>query len=218
MKHVRLRMTADGREGELHPMYGVMANAEFVEYAAALNWNVTGDELTILHFVEGDVAAFEAAIREIEFVREYELKPAGEGKFYAYLHDELTDAVLDLWAVADRRGVVTVPPIEWHPDGTVTVSVFGPGDEIQAAIDAVPAPVTVTVEEISGMQAMSGTVTSALTDRQREAVETAIEVGYYDVPRTGSQDDVADRLDCSPSTAAEHLRKAESTVLQSLFG
>lgn len=108
--------------------------------------------------------------------------------------------------------------VEYHPDGTVTFSMFGPGEMIQAAIDTVPNPVSVTVEEISGLQAMPQTVASALTDRQREAVEAAIEVGYYDVPRTGSQDDVATRLDCAPSTAAEHLRKIESKVLRSLFG
>jgi hypothetical protein len=211
-------MTADGREGELHPMYGVMANADFVEYAAALNWNVTDGQLSILHYVEGDVEAFEAAIREIDLVREYELKPAGDGTFYAYLHDDLTDAVLDLWSVGDRSGVVTVPPIEWHPDGTATVSVFGPSAVIQAAIDAVPESVTVTIEEISGMQAMPGTVASSLSERQREAVEAAVDVGYYDVPRTGSQGDVAARLDCASSTAAEHLQKAESRVFRALFG
>lgn len=199
-------------------MYDVMANAPCVEYAAALNWNVTGDELSILHYVEGDVEAFEAAVREVDLQREYELEPIGDGEFYAYLHDDLTEAVLDLWAVADRRGLVTVPPIEWHADGTVTISVFGPSEEIQAAIDAIPALVSVNVEEISGMQALPRAAASSLSDRQREAVEVAVDVGYYDVPRTGSQADVAERLGCSPSTAAEHLRKAEATVLRSLFG
>lgn len=218
MKHVRLRLTADGREVELHPMYGVMTNADFVEYAAALNWNVTDAELSILHYVEGDVEAFEAAVQEIELVREYELKPTGDGTFYAYLHDDLTDAVLDLWAVGDRSGVVVVPPIEWHRDGTATISVFGPSEMIQSAIDAVPDAVSVTVEEISGLGAIPQAVASSVADRQREAVEAALDVGYYDVPRTGSQADVAERLDCAPSTAAEHLRKAESTVLRALFG
>ena len=218
VKHVRLRMTADGREGELHPMYGLMANATFVEYAAALTWNIAGKRLTMLHYVEGDVAAFEAAIRDVDLQREYELEPVDDGAFYAYLHDDLTDEVLDLWALADRSGVVTVPPIEWHADGSVTVSLFGPSAAIQAAMEAVPDPMSVTVEEISGMRAIPQTAAAAVTERQREAVAAAIDVGYYDVPRTGSQEAVADRLECAPSTAAEHLRKAESTVLRALFG
>ncbi|MXR22550.1 helix-turn-helix domain-containing protein [Halobacterium bonnevillei] len=40
----------------------------------------------------------------------------------------------------------------------------------------------------------------------------AVDAGYYDVPRTASQDDVAAQLDCAPSTVAEHLRKAEAAL------
>ncbi|MFB6270658.1 MAG: helix-turn-helix domain-containing protein, partial [Halobacterium sp.] len=53
---------------------------------------------------------------------------------------------------------------------------------------------------------------TALTDRQREVVETAVDLGYYDVPRTAGQDDVAAELDCASSTVAEHLRKAEAAL------
>nr|WP_284011073.1 helix-turn-helix domain-containing protein [Halomicroarcula sp. YJ-61-S] len=37
------------------------------------------------------------------------------------------------------------------------------------------------------------------------------------MPRTATHEAVADALDCAPSTAAEHLRKAESRVLHALF-
>lgn len=218
MKHVRLRITADGNEGDIHPMYGVMANADFVEYATAIHWSFTGEELGILHYVEGDVDAFEAAVQSIPEVVDYELNPAGGRSFYAFIKDETNEAIRDMWALTSHRGIVTIPPIEYHEDGTVTFSMFGPGDEIQGAIEGLTDLITVTVEEISGMQALPQTAPSALTDRQREAVEAAIDVGYYEVPRTGSQADVAERLDCSPSTAAEHLRKAEARVLRSLFG
>jgi predicted DNA binding protein len=41
----------------------------------------------------------------------------------------------------------------------------------------------------------------------------AVELGYYGSPRAGTVEDVADELGCARSTAAEHLRKAEATVL-----
>lgn len=31
MKHARVRITADGREAEIHPMYDMWANASFIE-------------------------------------------------------------------------------------------------------------------------------------------------------------------------------------------
>ncbi len=72
---------------------------------------------------------------------------------------------------------MAAPPIEYHQNGTVTFSLFGPAEYIQAALS----------------------------------------LGYYGVPRTASHEDVAEELDCAPSTAAEHLRKAEATVIETVF-
>ncbi len=54
-----------------------------------------------------------------------------------------------------------------------------------------------------------------LTDRQTAALAAAVEMGYFDSPRRASIEDVAARLGISPSTAVEHLRKAEKKVLES---
>jgi len=56
-----------------------------------------------------------------------------------------------------------------------------------------------------------------LTDRQREIVETAHAMGYYEVPRRVSIDDIAAEFDVDPSTVAEHLQRAERNLLGSLF-
>jgi predicted DNA binding protein len=61
------------------------------------------------------------------------------------------------------------------------------------------------------------TAESLLTDRQREAVEAANDLGYYEIPREASQEDVAERIGCAASTAAEHLRKAETKLLRSIL-
>jgi len=50
-----------------------------------------------------------------------------------------------------------------------------------------------------------------LTDRQYEAVRAVVDAGYYEEPRSGSLADVAAELDCATGTAAELLRRAEST-------
>jgi len=53
-----------------------------------------------------------------------------------------------------------------------------------------------------------GDTPASLTDRQRAALDTALDLGYYDVPRAASVADVAVELDCATSTAGELLRKA----------
>jgi predicted DNA binding protein len=66
--------------------------------------------------------------------------------------------------------------------------------------------------------AAPGILESLLSERQREAIAVAVDRGYYEIPRQMSHEDVAAAVDCAPSTAAEHLRKAESKLLQSVVG
>ncbi|WP_436910157.1 helix-turn-helix domain-containing protein [Halosimplex marinum] len=56
-----------------------------------------------------------------------------------------------------------------------------------------------------------------LTDRQQEVLETAMEMGYFERPRSANATEVAAALDISPSTFAEHLASAQSKVLDSLL-
>jgi hypothetical protein len=100
----------------------------------------------------------------------------------------------------------------------VTLSLFGQSTEIQAAIDRLPNRVDVTVKEIGGLDATAATVETHLTERQREAVAAAVDLGYYEIPREATHEDVAAAIDCAPSTAAEHLRKAESTLVSAVVG
>ncbi|MFP8891718.1 helix-turn-helix domain-containing protein [Natrialbaceae archaeon A-CW2] len=61
-----------------------------------------------------------------------------------------------------------------------------------------------------------------LTDRQREVLETAIEMGYFNYPRDANAGEVAEALDIARSTFSEHLavgqRKLVGAVLESETG
>lgn len=217
MKHVRVRIAAQGRAGEIHPMYGVMTEAPFVERATAEQWNYTGDALGILHYVVGDADALEAAMRDIPEVLSYDIERIDDRSCYVYVRDATTDRLQEFFSPISAGGLIVVPPIEYEPDGTVVFSMFGPDDEVQAAIEAVSAPVDVTIEAVGGLAGTTAAIDAALTDRQREVVETAVALGYYDIPRTASQEAIADELDCAPSTIAEHLRKSEARILRAQF-
>ena len=58
---------------------------------------------------------------------------------------------------------------------------------------------------------------SAITDKQRRALEVAREVGYYETPREAALEDVADRLGVSPSAVSQRLNAAETTLVRSLL-
>lgn len=217
MRSVRVTLDAGGREGEVHPMYDLLANAEFVERATAIQWSVTEDAQAMLHYVEGDAERFRAVTAETPAVSAVDVAPAGEGAFYAFVKGKATPLFNDLFAAMADVTAMPVPPVEYHTDGTVSFTIVGSGEEIQRAIEDVPSPVEVTVEEVGGMTAVPGLAETLLAPRQREALDAALELGYYDVPRDATHEEVAAALDCAPSTAAEHLRKAESKILRNVL-
>jgi len=52
----------------------------------------------------------------------------------------------------------------------------------------------------------------AVTPRQREVLETAFDMGYFDVPRDVTTDEIATALDLDPSTVREHLQRAQKNL------
>lgn len=55
-----------------------------------------------------------------------------------------------------------------------------------------------------------------LTPKQRDALQTAIETGYYGVDRETTVAEIAEELGVSQTTAWEHLVRAESKVMDEL--
>jgi DNA-binding CsgD family transcriptional regulator len=53
----------------------------------------------------------------------------------------------------------------------------------------------------------------ALTDRQQEVLRTAYDLGYFEVPKQASIEDIAGELGVDPSTVAEHLQRAERNLV-----
>lgn len=58
-----------------------------------------------------------------------------------------------------------------------------------------------------------GNALEALTARQREVLETAFELGFYEVPREASTEDVARELGLDTATVSDHLQRAERNLL-----
>lgn len=56
-----------------------------------------------------------------------------------------------------------------------------------------------------------------LTDRQREVLRTAYDLGYFEYPKGANAGEVADALGIAPSTFREHLSAAQSKLLTGLF-
>lgn len=183
-----------------------------------VNWNVTGPTAAFLLRVRGDRAEFEDVLERDPDVTEFESMPIGPREWYCFVAGPGTSDGRALWETFKRGTLMTVPPARWNADGTYTFTIVGRDADVQAAVDEVPADARVEIDAVGGRRVATEGVVDRLSERQREAVLTAIDLGYYEIPREATTDDVARELDCALSTAAEHLRKAESSVIGGLFG
>ncbi len=99
------------------------------------------------------------------------------------------------------------------------VCFVGERTEIRESLDAVQSDsgAEVTVESMSSTGYAGETAREhrldTLTTTQREVYEHAREAGYYEWPREASTRELAADLDVSKTTLLEHLRKAESKLL-----
>ena len=58
---------------------------------------------------------------------------------------------------------------------------------------------------------------SRLTDRQREVLETAHRMGYFEHPKDANAGEVAQALDITTATLTEHLSAAQSKLLDAIL-
>jgi hypothetical protein len=203
--------SVDGR-GEPEPELEVDVEVKVI------NWNVATPPAAFLLRVEGEYERFGELLAADPDVEEYELLSLTDRACYCFVTGVGTPGARRLWEQFGGGSLMTVPPAEWNPDGSYTFTVVGTQADVQAAVETVPDGVDVTVEAVGGTEVAEGSLLGRLTARQRAAVEAALDCGYYDVPRRATTEDVARALGCAPSTAAEHLQRAEATVLHGLFG
>ncbi|MEY7850641.1 helix-turn-helix domain-containing protein [Natrarchaeobius sp. A-rgal3] len=125
----------------------------------------------------------------------------------------------------ERHGCLLLPPIR-YANGRKRCRVLAPESEALAGIyealvsDGVDVDVRskrtvqlpITPSPLSDLE----NVVPALTDRQRETIVTAVENGYYEIPRETTTDDLAGELGVARRTAEDHLRRAERKLLTSV--
>jgi predicted DNA binding protein len=192
-----------------HPLHVGVVEESDVSRAAVLQWGPT-DSASTLSWFDTDRETTRALLDRVESVAATSLVEDGAGT-YAFVHQtafEFDDALMD--RLGDAR-VVFVPPLTFLDTGAARFHAVGAADALAAFRADLAGPLDVHVERVRTFR--RGPAPATLTDRQDEALSAAVAVGYYEVPRTGSVADVADRLDCAQSTAGELLRKAEARLV-----
>ncbi|WP_439027088.1 helix-turn-helix domain-containing protein [Haloarchaeobius sp. DT45] len=209
-----VRLVVQVPEG-VHPVVDCWTHSPHVDRVQGLHWNVHDEGVAIMDYVEGEESVVRAVLAGADEVVQFDVTPAGDG-FYVHVVDRTTPVTARLFDAFASGSLLVVPPVEYG-DGEVRVSVVGANEDLQRAVAAIPETMPTTIEAVGEYDQHPETARDRLSARQDDALAAAVAVGYYDVPRTGTIEDVAAELGISPSTAAEHVQKAESKLIRGVY-
>jgi predicted DNA binding protein len=187
-----------------------------LEYRAIHRMELLGDN-TVAMFAEGrgDVEGLRQVLSESPEVFEFSVSgdDAGFFSYTRYAVDDLTRMVME-----DRResSYLMVMPVEHTDDGGLRVTLIGTEAAFADGLPEQLEDIRVEVERTGPYTPGPRHVVSRLTERQREMLRTAVDLGYYREPREATHDEIAAATGLSETTVGEHLRKIEATVFSSL--
>ncbi len=215
MRYAELELSP-GETG-FHPADKALVESTRVERVGIHHFNQLDDgTIVFLYQLRGDVDRAQEILEAHSDILTHSIS-GDETDLHAYIHFDPNETVSTVFRLPQEHSLVVDTPIECLPDGGIRVSVLATQETLTEALGAIPAAVDVELELIREYRPDRQTLASSLTARQQELLRTATELGYYDVPRNATYEDIGDELDLSPVTVGEHLRKIEATVLPALL-
>lgn len=180
--------------------------------------NSRRDSPVALYEMYGDIDEFRRRLEGIPEVQEATTTAISDGRFNLLVVLDLTEAsvIEDVLKAVTKKGLIVAKPVVYR-NGQVHARIVGGSSTLQKAVDEIPSEVDIEIVSVGDFDRSRDTPVSKLSDRQREAVFAALDLGYYDRPRRSTHEDIADRLGCEPNTASEHLQKAESKILNEVL-
>lgn len=212
-----LKSVLSPTDGTFHPVEEMIADNPDLRRGQVHHINLLSDDtVAALYEIEGEGGVLHDALKESDEVLSYDVIDVSEETYHVYVHVRQGEPVVDLLSIVDDRRLMVDTPMEFVEDG-VRATVIGEQSTLREALDDIPEGVDVDVRRVGEYSPQDDRVLANLTDRQREVLRVAARLGYYDVPRSATHDEVADSLGCAPSTASEHLRKIESKIVDVLL-
>lgn len=208
MRYVTIRVTpADGRA--FHPLGEDLARDPDVVRGAIHRVDLLADGTGVmLAEARGDQARYEEILTDSEYVYEFAVTGA-EGHWYSYTHFEPTALTEAMVRRRQESEVMMEMPIDVEEDGSFVITFVGDQAAFARAIPPETDAYDMEVLETGDRKPGTDSQFADLTARQREILDVAVRLGYYDNPRGATHEEIAEHVDASPSTVGEHLRKIE---------
>ena len=169
----------------------------------------------MLYRLSGSREELTDLLSESDQVIQYDI--VGDDPLYLFATVTEREGLSRLLAIADDHALLLEMPFEFTDNG-IRVTIAGNEAPLQSAFAAaISEDIDLEVEAAGEYEPDAPVGFERMTDRQYEALVAAFKLGYYETPRTVSFEEVADELDCAPSTANELLRRAEGALVSSVL-
>lgn len=169
--------------------------------------------IALLGTVRGDLDQYREILATSPEVIRYAVSGDTEGVGYSQIRtNDTIDGLLRRWQSDDY---IVKMPIECLADGSQRMTLIGDEETFVSASLDPPEGVRIELESTGTYHPDLEDVFAQLTTRQQEILETAIENGYYEIPRQTTHEEIADDIGIAAGTVGEHLRSIESKVFQS---
>lgn len=167
--------------------------------------------------VTGEITVLETRLKETGGIITQNIIHRRPGYALFYIVEELSDWEVWLQRLFSQDSLTMIPPVDLEKSCSFVFRIIGHSEDLQRAVEDAGERLPLDIEQVGNYNQPDERITASLTSRQIEAVEAAISTGYYTIPRECTIEDVSAELGCAPSTASEHLRKAESALVQGVF-
>lgn len=203
--------------GLVHPVDNALAAEPAVTCETLSHLRLCQEEIGVLLYqLRGEPIALDDDLSQRSDVVLYDTISTQDGRFQLYLHVRISERGILSDCILDH-GLVIDPPVVFSGRDRLRLTVIGTPKMIQRAMGQLPSEITFSVERLGQYENDEWSIVSSLTDRQREVVETAFRMGYYEIPRQTTHQDIAAALDLSGSTIDEHLQKAECKIMEQIL-
>jgi hypothetical protein len=205
---------------EALPLAGVAADVRKATLTLDMQFNHGNRPLFLVTVQDGSQSAIENAFTDAYDVAEWTLiGQAGETRRYQVLPalsleeqlGEYLDDLAGLEALATADAIIE--RIDIVPDGWRQTGWFANRDAFSKFSSFWQRNADFRLHRLT-QDGESEPPGDGLTDRQHEALRIAYELGYFDIPRQASLEDVAAELNISPSSVSERLRRAQTQLIE----
>lgn len=206
-------------DGALPDVDGALAEVDGVDRRAILDlaWGRDGALTQLYHVAGGNTEGIERSFAAHDCVHDWEIAVGDDDDCYVLVHGRSDEVVRPLYAFVEDQPILIQPPIHCL-EASWRFGVLGTDEAIQRAHDVAREHADVDVQGLHRHAPDRPRGLHGLTDRQREALRTAADIGFYDGARRGSFAELAAALDCSESAAHALLRRAEAALIEGVVG